>query len=114
MNYITATDIIGLLIIFYVMVGICTICRINIYRHMDYEFTVEEKIWIFFQAPRYIFSAFPGWVRMCLRHEKGFIIRSIHILSFFYRMSEFSDKYVFRVIKQIEDSRKKESLTKKV
>jgi len=106
MNYITAADIIGLLIIFYVIVGICTICRINIYRHMDYEFTVEEKIWIFIQAPRYIFSAFPGWVRMCLRHERGFIIRLIHILSFFNRMSEFSDKYVFRIIKQIEDSGK--------
>lgn len=102
MYCIAATDSIGLLIILYFLVGICTICRINIYRHMDFEFTLEEKLWIFIYAPLYVFSAFPEWVRLSLRHEKGFIHKAIQILSFFYRMSEFSDKYVYITIKRIQ------------
>lgn len=99
---IVLTDILGLLIIFYLLIGICTICRIIIYRPMDFEFTAKELFWIFIYTPIYVFLALPAWVQFGLKNEREVIRKSIHILSFCYRMSEFSDAFVFRMIKKLQ------------
>ena len=100
---IVITDILGLLIIFYLLIGICTICRVIIYRPMEFEFTVKEKIWIFITVPLYVCWAFSRWIQLSLRYESDGMNKIINILRFFYRLSELSDAYVVNFINQIEE-----------